>query len=77
MAISKCYSLDAHTEAVQGGRVMITPAEFEDKMRAINDSGDEIDTNHIAADDLMCAVLRDLGYTKGVEIFERMPKWYS
>lgn len=56
---------------------MITPAEFEDKMRAINDSGDEIDTNHIAADDLMCKVLKDLGYTKGVEIFERMPKWYS
>lgn len=56
---------------------MITPAEFEDRMRAINDSGDEIDVNHIAADDLFCAVLRDLGYVKGVEIFERMPKWYA
>lgn len=56
---------------------MITPAEFEDKMKEISESGDEIDTNHIAADDLMCNVLKDLGYTKGVEIFERMPKWYS
>ncbi len=56
---------------------MITPAEFEDKMREINDSGNEIDINHIAADDLFCAVLRDLGYVKGVEIFERMEKWYS
>lgn len=63
---------------------MITPAEFEDKMREIKEAVDRQDhvtydeeSGHIAADDLMCAVLRDLGYVKGVEIFERMPKWYS
>ena len=62
---------------------MITPAEFEDRMRefstkvtnAFVDYHEE--EAHSDADDLMCAVLRDLGYSKGVEIFERMPKWYS
>ena len=62
---------------------MITPAEFEDKMREISTKVTDTfvdyheEEAHSAADDLMCAVLRDLGYTKGVEIFERMPKWYS
>ena len=62
---------------------MITPAEFEDKMKDIEyrlenrvDGYYEEDA-HIDADAVMCKVLKDLGYTKGVEIFERMPKWYS
>lgn len=63
---------------------MITPAEFEDRMREIKEAVDRHDhvtydeeSGHDAADKLMCKVLRDLGYTKGVEIFERMPKWYA
>lgn len=55
---------------------MITPAEFEDRMKEIN-ANKYIEDRHIDADKLMCAVLRDLGYSKGVEIFERMEKWYS
>ena len=62
---------------------MITPAEFEDEMREIANKVTDVSVDyheeeaHGAADDLMCEVLKDLGYTKGVEIFERMPKWYS
>jgi len=61
---------------------MITPAEFEDKMKDMeyrlkNRVDGYYEEAHIDADDLMCKILKDLGYTKGVEIFERMPKWYS
>lgn len=56
---------------------MITPAEFEDRMRAIDDDIFDTEDKHIEADKLMCSVLRDLGYVKGVEIFERMEKWYG
>lgn len=55
---------------------MITPAEFEDRMQFIKRNCDP-EGGHAMADDLMCAVLRDLGYTKGVEIFEQLDKWYS
>lgn len=62
---------------------MITPAEFEDKMKDMEYrlknrvEGYYEEEAHIDADNLMCKVLKDLGYEKGVEIFERMPKWYS
>lgn len=55
---------------------MITPAEFEDRMKEIS-VNKYIEDKHIDADKLMCKVLKDLGYVKGVEIFERMEKWYS
>jgi hypothetical protein len=64
----------------------VTPEEFEKEMDLIskgmfgeedryyrNDEGDK----HIEADQLMCKLLRSLGYGSGVEIFENMPKWYA
>lgn len=63
---------------------MITPAEFEDRMREIKEAVDRHDhvtydeeSGHFAADHLMCTVLKSLGYVKGVEIFEQLDKWYS
>lgn len=32
---------------------------------------------HIAADELMCEVLKSLGYQDGVRAFEHMDKWYD
>lgn len=62
---------------------MITPEEFEARMKAIDNgevfSGrifDEEDT-HYAADELMTEVLRELGYGAGCDIFDAMPKWYA
>ena len=48
---------------------MITPAEFEDRMRKITTQGDT--TRMLAqAYGLMCQVLECLGYTAGVEEFQ-------
>lgn len=38
---------------------------------------DNPDYAHGHADDFLCELLRELGYTEAVEIFERMEKWYS
>lgn len=56
--------------------IMIMPAEFERKMREISEI-DDSETKHIKADELMCEVLKSLGYEVGVEIFEKMRKWYA
>ena len=53
----------------------MTPDEFARRMYEISNVGPE--EGHIEADALMCQVLRELGYDAGVEIFERMPKWYA
>ena len=53
----------------------MTPKEFAEKMRALN-IGDE-ESDHGNADDLLCELLRSLGYSEGVEEFEKMKKWYA
>ena len=54
----------------------MTREEFKNKMQTIADKRD-IEGGHIEADDLMCELLKDLGYGEGVEIFEEMGKWYA
>ena len=57
---------------------MIIPKEFEERMLEIEEeyAADE-EEFHIQADNLMIAILRDLGYSEGTEIFIRNRKWYS
>lgn len=49
---------------------------FANEMRRIARINDEL-MGHIQADELMCELLRELGYGEGVEIFEQMDKWYD
>lgn len=52
--------------------------EFAEKMReALQRYGDDEEIVHIIGDGLMCDLLRELGYSKGVDIFEDMPRWYA
>jgi 5'-deoxynucleotidase YfbR-like HD superfamily hydrolase len=54
----------------------MTPEEFAEKMKEIEISFDP-EKAHSKADDLLCAVLRELGYEDGIKIFEEMEKWYA
>lgn len=40
-------------------------------------NSDDTETKHYEADQLMIAVLNQLGYDEGTKIFENMDKWYS
>lgn len=60
----------------------MSPEEFADKMIEIASYADEYgyfddEVAHVKADNLMCALLRSLGYQEGVRIFENLPKYYS
>lgn len=37
----------------------------------------DIEYIHRAMDEIMCEALKDLGYGKGVHVFETTQKWYS
>lgn len=54
----------------------MTKEEFKNRMQAIADKRDT-EGGHIEADDLMCELLKGLGYGEGVEIFEGMNRWYA
>lgn len=52
------------------------PDEFRDRMAAIFKNG-KPEEDHGDADNLLCEVLRSLGYGDGVREFESGHKWYS
>lgn len=60
---------------------MIDPANFEEVMRkldvSLKNGMADVEAAHVYADDLMCTVLYQLGYGKGVDIFRNMEKWYA
>lgn len=49
---------------------------FTNEMRRI-ERNNNTELAHIFADELMCKLLRELGYGEGIDIFEKMDKWYS
>lgn len=56
----------------------MTPEEFTDKMKSIRDQfDDDIEMKHVYMDDCMCELLRDLGYSDGIDIFYKQGKWYA
>lgn len=54
----------------------MTREEFRNRMQTIADKRDT-EGGHVEADKLMCELLKDFGYGEGVDIFEKMDKWYA
>jgi hypothetical protein len=55
----------------------MSPDEFKSRMRWIYRVPVDVESAHVAADNLLCELLRSLGYGDGVTVFEESPKWYS
>ncbi|WP_288333394.1 hypothetical protein [Cloacibacillus porcorum] len=59
----------------------LSPKDFEGKMLALSRRFQaercDYERFHVEADELMCRILRDLGYGAGVGIFERGVKGYA
>lgn len=58
------------------------PDEFADQMLQCierNTTHGSLDNEdcHYAMDGVMCDLLEQLGYKKGIEIFKSTPKWYA
>lgn len=54
----------------------MTPKEFKDRIQQLDDKAG-VEAFHIEADQLMCEVLEELGFSEGIEIFKRHERWYS
>jgi hypothetical protein len=42
-----------------------------------NCTSKDIEINHSEADDILCDLLNDLGYTELVNEFKKLEKWYA
>jgi DNA-binding ferritin-like protein (Dps family) len=58
-------------------KVKMTPKEFAEKMKKIFKGDYSVGNAHEDADDLMCNLLKSLGYEEGIENFENAKKWYA
>lgn len=62
---------------------VMTPAEFAEAMEDIRnyESGHGIgydkEVRHVSMDNLMCNVLRQLGYGEGIDLYEQTSRWYA
>lgn len=53
----------------------MTPEEFKQAMADAEQYG--VEEDHLAMDDIMCTLLRSLGYGEGIDIFDNIDKWYG
>ena len=53
----------------------MTPDEFREKMIAAQSADAEV--AHSKMDELMCELLRELGYGSGVDVFDYQERWYA
>lgn len=54
---------------------MATDAEIAAKIKAIETN--DVECQHFDADEILCELLRELGYTHTVEAFEELERWYA
>lgn len=54
----------------------MTPENFAAAMTELSFIEDK-ERRHGAMDDLLCKLLSELGYQDGVDVFNRVDKWYS
>ena len=54
---------------------VMTPEEFKEAMLSLDNGDPEV--SHHCADNLMCDLLEQLGYSEGVDVFIDMERWYA
>ena len=58
-------------------REAMTPQQFTEAMRSLlHRTSLEPEAAHLEADQLMCELLRQLGYGEGIDLFDGLQKWY-
>lgn len=56
----------------------MTPEEFAADMRKIHEQyNDDPELGHVYMDQCMCELLREIGYSEGIDIFDKQDKWYA
>lgn len=58
-----------------GGFIMMTPEEFERKMKEIAKER-HVDDRHYEANCLMANLLKELGYGNGIDVYDEFDKYY-
>ena len=57
----------------------MTPEEFKKAMTEIKKGihQKDLEMSHVESDELLCKILREVGYGDGIDIYEKLEKWYA
>ena len=53
----------------------MTPEEFAKRMEEIKNNDHDPERKRTEVDDLFCELLKSIGYSKGIEIFDEIILW--
>lgn len=56
---------------------LIASAKAKNELREVLKSGHGCEEEHQEADDILCRLLRELGYVEVVDLYHQVPKWYA
>lgn len=51
--------------------------DYTERMRELANNDDDIEARHVEMDDLMCEILKEMGFNELVDIFNETEKWYA
>lgn len=52
--------------------------DYTERMRELADNNDDdIEMRHVEMDNLMCEILKEMGFNELVDIFNETEKWYA
>lgn len=56
----------------------MTPEQFKEQMYEVKEAySPDYESIHRGMDELMCELLKSLGYSDGVDVFINTEKWYA
>jgi hypothetical protein len=55
---------------------MLTPEQALEKAQKIIEAQDEVSI-HVELDDLLCEILRPLGYSKLIDLYHEQTRWFE
>lgn len=51
--------------------------KYVKQIKEIDQNKDDRETWHVIADDILCELLKELGYDAVVDAWDDIPKWYA
>lgn len=72
----KCGDVDINFTKHQKNQIQKIDDKCSYGMRKLKNIND-IESQHIEADKILCKVLKEIGFTKIVKEFWEVPKWYA
>ncbi len=68
---------DQDTSNIPTDKALPSPSGYAQRLILLQSDRMDTESGHVEADDILCELLKKLGYSDVVEEFEKIHKWYT